>query len=109
MRPAVDSRDFLLRPKDRYLLRETWVAFCVGEEVSGVVAWGSPGSAEATGLLEVIAVRGSPLASPMARWLDLRRLETHQDAFSVFANYLTANAHLLGRAVTRAAVLHSGP
>jgi AraC-like DNA-binding protein len=108
MQPAEDASDFLRRPMGRYLIRSTWIAFCASDAVSGFMVWGSPDATQTTSLMEVIAARGSVLAFPMARWVDLRRLEPGPDIFSAFADYFVANADILGKAVTRVAVLHSG-
>jgi AraC-like DNA-binding protein len=108
VKPAIDSTDFLQRPIGRYLATPTWIAFCAHEAVSGFVLWGSPTAEDVIQLMKVVAVDGSPLASPMARWVDMRRLEPSAGPFSVLARHFAVNAKQFEKIVTRAAVIYSG-
>jgi AraC-like DNA-binding protein len=104
---ATSAEDFLGQPVGRYLTTPNWVAFCATQKLSGFVLWGQPSAADVHALLQLLAVRGSPLASPMARWVDLRRLQS-PDPLAFSADYFAANFGLLQGVVTRAAVLHNG-
>jgi AraC-like DNA-binding protein len=112
LRPATDIADFLSRPYGRYVVEATWIGFCsceAKETLSGFVVWGMPKADDVRDLTRIITVRDSPLISPMARWMDLRRIEaTDPSAFSVFSDHIVAQGSLLRRTLTRVAVLHSG-
>jgi AraC-like DNA-binding protein len=107
--PARDAEDFLARPAGRYLAGARWISFCASEQLSGFVLWGQPDARDVRSLIEVSPFESSLLASPMARWIDVRRVESpHPEGFSVLATHFAAHANRLEKLVTRAAVLHSG-
>jgi AraC-like DNA-binding protein len=109
MKPASSPKEFLQHPEGRYWTGRSWMAFCAPDGVAGFMLWGQPDAGDVRKLLEVIALRDSPLAVPRPRWFDLRRLVAADPAaFLTIADFASANASRLKGLVTRGAILHGG-
>jgi AraC-like DNA-binding protein len=70
-----------------------------------VIIWGKPALEDAVALCELLPFVGSPLAKPLARYFDIRAVETVEQA--VFADL--ANRPVAEALVTRLAVVYRGP
>jgi len=85
----------------------TWLSFCTPAGLAGMIVWGRPDIDEMAPALCAIPVRGSSLAEPRDRYLDVRRIEgLDAPVFAAFAEHVATERESMRRSVRRLAVAH---
>ena len=109
LRPVTGVREFIDGRHDSYFVGRCWLAFHVRGAVAGYVVWGSPGISDIAAIDATTPSAGSPLARPLGRYLDLRRIElVDAAAFVEFGRYFVSQSQRLAEMVSRAAVVQAG-
>jgi AraC-like DNA-binding protein len=106
MRGTARAAEFEAAPIGRYLLGSSWLHFCSGPELFGVILWGRPDRQGTNALASSLAIELGEDVAPHQSLVDVSRVDSVDgEAFEVLSSYVRDHAPALARQVTRLALV----